>query len=102
MPDIKVSKKIKDALPAGEVEGLVDVLWDKSGGLCNLCDRPMNRATDDIEPDHDDPGAEGGMTTRDNLDLAHQSCNRAKRNHPTVDVDLGSSSRPSLMNAAAL
>src|SRR4051812_24689443 len=86
MPDIRISKKIKDALPAEEVEGLEEFLWDKSAGQCHLCDREMNRATDDIEPDHDHPDAEGGATTRDNLYLSHQACNRAKRNYPTVDV----------------
>lgn len=89
MPDddgIKISKRIRDLLPEDEREGLADFLWDKSGGLCYLCERHMNRATDDLEADHDDPEAEEGVTTRGNLNLAHQSCNRAKRNYPTVDV----------------
>ena len=61
MPDIRISKKIRDALPANQVAGLADFLWDKSHGVCHLCEREMNRATDDIEPDHDAPDAEGGL-----------------------------------------
>jgi hypothetical protein len=86
MPGIKISKKVREALPEEDREGLEDLLWDKSAGLCHLCERPLNQATDDIEPDHDDPGSEGGPTTRANLHLAHQRCNRAKKSFPTVDV----------------
>ena len=86
MTGIKISKKTKDALPAGEVDGLEEFLWDKSGGGCFLCERPMNQSTDDIEADHDSPGAEGGATKRANLNLVHQGCNRAKKNFPTGDV----------------
>ena len=86
MTGIKISKKIRDALPREERAGLEEFLWDRSAGFCHLCARMMNRATDDIEPDHDSPDAEGGATCRDNLNLAHESCNRAKRNYPTVDV----------------
>jgi hypothetical protein len=46
----------------------------------------MNVAADDIEADHDLPESEGGASDRDNLNLVHAACNRAKRASPSVDV----------------
>lgn len=46
----------------------------------------MNRASETLEADHDEPGHEGGPTSRTNLNLAHAACNRFKRNAPSVDV----------------
>jgi len=88
MAGIKISKELKNRLPADEREGLEEFLWSKTGTdhRCFLCEEPMNRASDTIEADHNTPVAEGGIETRDNLYLAHLSCNRAKRNSPSVDI----------------
>ncbi|MGN7247223.1 HNH endonuclease [Janibacter anophelis] len=73
-------------LPTGEQANIEDDLWDKSGGLCFLCEEPLNRASDAIEADHDVPESEGGPTTLENLNLAHESCNRAKRSAKSVPI----------------
>lgn len=86
MPGIKISKQIRDHFPVGERAALEAKLWEKSGGNCALCAGLLNRAADDIEADHDIPEAEGGETTVANLNLVHKSCNRFKRNAPSVDV----------------
>lgn len=86
LPGIKISKTVKDKMPPGEASGLADFLWDKSHGLCFLCESGMNQTTEDIEADHDLAVTEGGSTDRANLNLVHQECNRAKKSTPTVDV----------------
>ena len=83
---IKIGSGIKSALPKGEADGLQEFLLSKSGGKCHLCEATFNEATDLIEADHDVPEVNGGATSRANLWLAHQSCNRAKRDNPSVDV----------------
>lgn len=83
---IKISKGIVSKLPEGEQENIEQVLWDKSAGHCFLCEEKMNRASDNIEADHDVPESEGGPTSIKNLNLAHVSCNRAKRNAKTIPI----------------
>lgn len=83
---IKISAKLKAKLPKDQKANIDSVLWDRSGGRCHLCEVPFNRASDDIEADHDTPEAEGGETSIDNLNLAHKSCNRAKRNAKTIPI----------------
>jgi hypothetical protein len=83
---IKISKTLIGALPVADRPGIEARLREKSKGHCYLCRDEFNWATDSIEADHDDPGAEGGPTTLDNLNLAHVECNRAKRNAKTVDI----------------
>lgn len=86
MPGIKISKSIRALFPDNERNGVEDFLWSKAGGVCFLCDEAMNLATDDIEADHDEPQSTGGATDRSNLNLVHVSCNRAKKNSPTINV----------------
>jgi hypothetical protein len=83
---IVISKALQRKLPEDERVDIEEFLWSKSGGKCHLCERNLNRASDEIEADHDQPEAEGGSTSRENLLLAHRDCNRFKRNNPTVDV----------------
>ncbi len=83
---IKLSKTLLNKLPEAERATAEKALWNKSGGKCYLCLAPLNRAADQIEADHDTPEAEGGSTTLANLNLAHISCNRAKRNSKSIDV----------------
>ena len=77
---------MKAKLPEADRENAEELLWARSGGHCFLCEVELNRASDDIEVDHDIPEAEGGATTVDNLNLAHVRCNRAKRNAKTVPI----------------
>lgn len=77
---------MRGKLPQAEQVNAEDLLWAKSAGVCFLCERKLNRAADDIEADHDVPGAEGGPTTISNLNLAHVACNRAKRNAKTIPI----------------
>lgn len=83
---IKISKLLKSKLPSAEVELIEDNLWAKSGGFCFLCESKLNRASDDIEADHDVPESQGGSTELSNLNLTHVACNRAKRNAKTIPI----------------
>ncbi len=83
---IKISKSMRSKLPEAVRESAEQLLWDKSTGKCFLCEEPLNRAADDIEADHDVPESIGGPTTIENLNVAHASCNRAKRAAKTVPI----------------
>ena len=84
---IKISRTLLQKLPEDERNSDVkQILWEKSGELCFLCDGPLVREADEIEADHDDPEDGGGETTIQNLNLVHAFCNRFKRSHPTATV----------------
>lgn len=77
-----ISKNLIKRLPSeeqGTQESIGKQLLDKSGGLCSLCDGPLKVASEVLEADHTEAEAGGGPTTLANLDLAHQDCNRTKR-----------------------
>jgi hypothetical protein len=86
MPGIKISNSLKKRLPADQRDNLEEFLWAKSNSKCFLCAAPLNRASETIEADHEKPVSEGGLDTRENLNLAHLECNRFKRNSPSVDA----------------
>src|SRR5437667_12853822 len=48
--------------------------------ICQLCKHPIINY-EEASLDHIYPRSRGGMTTTDNLQLAHKSCNVRKRNH---------------------
>lgn len=76
-------------LPAteqGTAEEVGQALYDRQGGLCNLCSGAMNVASEVLQADHDVPESEGGPTTLDNLRLTHVECNKSKRNLSTTQV----------------
>jgi hypothetical protein len=83
---IHISKSLIAKLPPGERADIEDALWEKSGGICFLCEEPLQRASESIEADHNVPEDEDGPTEVANLNLAHVECNRAKRNAKTVPV----------------
>jgi hypothetical protein len=83
---ILISQALIAKLPAAERSDIKEYLEAKSGGICSLCDDPLNAAAETIEPDHEIPEREGGATDRANLNLAHRACNGFKRNSPSVDV----------------
>ena len=93
---VKISKTLINKLPEGQRNELEKYLWAKSGKSCYLCEQPLRRASEPIEADHDVPEAEGGANDRENLNLAHVDCNRAKRAAKSVDV------RPYLKVTAAI
>ena len=57
---------------------VVNEMWDEQSGLCALCGQPMQRT--DMDVDHKIPFSYGGGHERANLQLAHPSCNRSRRN----------------------
>lgn len=75
-----LAKKMKAALPEGERAGADAWLWQKSGGLCALCGRPLSPG--DAEPDHRIPTDHQGADELSNLYLAHRTCNRSRGNLP--------------------
>lgn len=83
---IKISKTLTSKLPAEERADIKDFVRAKAGGVCFLCGEPINEAADSLVLDHDVPQSEDGPTSRENLNLVHQSCNAAKRNSPTIDI----------------
>jgi 5-methylcytosine-specific restriction endonuclease McrA len=65
------------------------VIYERDGGICWLCDLPVERGC--FELDHIIPIAGGGSHTTDNVAVAHGSCNRAKGTKlvvrvPVVDI----------------
>jgi hypothetical protein len=83
---IKISTALINKLPEEQRDGLEEFLWTKSGGHCFLCEQDLHRASEPIEADHDLPEASGGANSRENLNLAHVDCNRAKRAAKSVDI----------------
>jgi hypothetical protein len=83
---IKISQKLISELPKDQQQDIKEFLVAKAGGKCFLCAEALNEAADQIVADHDQPAAENGDTSRDNLNLVHQACNAAKRSSPSVDV----------------
>ena len=78
----KISPTLIKKMPQSEqgtAESIGTNLYKTQGGQCSLCDGDMNLAADMLEADHEIPENEGGKTALENLRLAHQSCNRAKK-----------------------
>jgi hypothetical protein len=67
-------------------DNIEDMLMQKSGGKCFLCSKDFNYATDIIHADHDIPISAGGPTDYNNLNLAHDSCNKFKNDNPSLQV----------------
>ncbi|HYD16544.1 MAG TPA: HNH endonuclease signature motif containing protein [Candidatus Nanoarchaeia archaeon] len=80
----KLSKSILKELPAAEHAGAPEWLWDKSDGLCAICDRPLPKDGKEIHVDHRvaRKEGEGGPTKLSNLYLAHGTCNQMRGNRP--------------------
>lgn len=54
-------------------------LINKNGAICSLCDKPIETMKD-CTIDHIIPISKGGLTTIENCQLAHRSCNISKGN----------------------
>ncbi len=83
---IRISKQFKEKLPPAERAKIEDLLWQKSGERCFLCEGELNLSTDTIYADHDTPEREGGKTEASNLNLVHKICNDFKRNNASIKV----------------
>ncbi|MGC8490095.1 MAG: HNH endonuclease [Clostridia bacterium] len=59
-------------------------LWERDQGRCGLCGQPVTY--DDAVIDHIQPVAHGGLTTPENLQMAHPSCNAYKSSSPNPSV----------------
>jgi len=82
---VEAAEVIKELVPGAPRRAwpaeLVAELADEQDGICALCGEPVG--TDPVHVDHIIPVAYGGGHERSNLQLAHASCNMAKRH----DVD---------------
>ncbi len=84
-----ISKSLVKKLPTeerDEPESVGKFLLDRQASVCWLCDGKMTVASEILEADHNVPEAEGGITALSNLHLAHQECNRSKKNLSTAQI----------------
>lgn len=65
---------------------LLPLLWEKSGGICALCDKALEPIAAKVHIDHIVPRAAGGTNEVDNLQAVHKSCNSRKGNRPMAEV----------------
>jgi hypothetical protein len=84
MAGIKISNTLISKFPKKEQANLEQKLRQKSNGKCYLCNEQFNFASDEIELDHDIPVAENGIHEISNSNLVHASCNKWKRNNPSL------------------
>jgi len=61
---------------------LVEVLMQRDGDNCGICGEPLRGR---ISIDHILPRCRGGLSTADNLQLAHLKCNLRKRRDGSGD-----------------
>lgn len=86
---LRISASLKKALGDElkiEKSDVEDYVWNHKEQKCFLCSAKLNRASDNIELDHDVPAGEGGGDEFKNLNLTHVECNRYKKNHNSFDV----------------
>lgn len=77
---IECSQILNAVAPARRRPWLVTVvqeLYRNQDGLCAICSLPMS--PDDMDVDHKVPFSYGGGNERNNIQVAHSSCNRSKQ-----------------------
>jgi HNH endonuclease len=79
---VKLSKAIRDELPDGERSTALEKLWEKSGGVCAICSKPLPADGKNVDIDHKVARSDNGKTKLSNLYLAHRLCNRSRKNLP--------------------
>lgn len=67
-------------------------LWERDGGICHICRRPVNTMTDATR-DHIVPLSEGGCTCTGNIALAHRGCNNRRGSYPIGEAVVGKRSK---------
>ena len=78
----ELSKTMTRKLPESEREYASKKLWEKSEGLCALCNRPLGVDSNSVAADHRVAESDNGKTTLSNLYLAHKQCNSSRKNLP--------------------
>ncbi len=71
--------------PSEERDAVSQELVAKSGGVCQLCEDPIDVNSDDLIIEHKD---NKGKTEISNLYIAHRSCNSSKRDLPYSEAKL--------------
>jgi len=71
--------------PSTERDAIWQELVAKSGGVCQLCEDPIDVESDDIIIEHKD---NKGATEVSNLYIAHRACNSLKRDLPYSEAKL--------------
>ncbi|WP_123632783.1 HNH endonuclease [Pseudomonas viridiflava] len=77
---VECSQILGDIAPARRRPWLLDVIQDlykNQAGKCAICKEPLSLS--DIDVDHKVPFSYGGGNERNNIQLAHSSCNRSKQ-----------------------
>lgn len=77
---VECSQILQDIAPARRRPWLLNVvqeLYKSQKGLCAICNEPMSSS--DMDVDHKVPFSYGGGNERNNIQLAHSSCNRSKQ-----------------------
>lgn len=77
---VECSQILKDIAPARRRPWLLNVvqeLYKSQNGLCSICNGPLSLG--DMDVDHKVPFSYGGGNERNNIQLAHSSCNRSKQ-----------------------
>ena len=64
------------------------VLYERDGGLCGICGKPVRYDSADASTDHIVPLDKGGPHVWNNVRLAHQLCNTRRRLQMTDDLHL--------------
>jgi len=72
-----ILKKISPNKRKPWLSRVIEDLYDEQGGRCALCDEPLEFGKHHV--DHKIPFCYGGGNERNNIQLAHPSCNRNKR-----------------------
>ena len=84
---INISSKIKNEIIDNDVRANIETLLiTKSANKCFLCQQTIDSVKDNIEADHDIPRIQGGLSNYDNLNLVHESCNKFKRDHESLQI----------------
>lgn len=73
-------------MPKIDRRTLLPVLWEKCGGICALCDQPMQPVAAKVHIDHILARAVGGTDDESNLQAVHQSCNSRKGHRPLAEA----------------
>lgn len=63
-------------------------LWERDGGLCHLCGKPVNMISEATR-DHLVPLSAGGCPCAGNIALAHRLCNNRRGSDETMRFTFG-------------
>jgi 5-methylcytosine-specific restriction endonuclease McrA len=86
--DYLARNRVRQALEKGVRVEYVDrtVVYERDQGICGICRELAD--VDDFHVDHIIPLAKGGEHSYENVQVAHPSCNRAKRDRVGFALDI--------------